>query len=185
MGNNPSYFEGDNLPVEQVNWHDIQEFISKLNHQTGKNYRLPTESEWEYACRGGVHSAHCKYSGGNSLDCIAWYYENAGDTTLDDKTWDFDTLFSNKNKTHQVGTKSPNELGIYDMSGNVWEWCSDWYDDYSSDAPIDPAQHSSDFGRVIRGGSWCNAAASCGVAYRDYNSPDLCGSNLGFRLVLT
>ena len=173
MGNNPSYFKGDNLPVEQVSWNDVQEFIRKLNKQTGKNYRLPTEAEWEYACRGGVHTTHHKYSGSNTVNEVAWYYGNAGEKTLDERTWDFNKLLSNKNQTHPVGVKSPNELGIYDMNGNVWEWCSDWYDDYDSGS-----------GRVIRGGSWGNVAASCRATYRDCNNPNLRGSNLGFRLVL-
>ncbi|HDP98542.1 MAG TPA: hypothetical protein ENN22_05075, partial [bacterium] len=109
MGSNPSRFKGDNLPVERVSWNDVQEFIRKLNAKTGGNFRLPTEAEREYASRGGSRSAHFKYSGSNNVDNVAWYDNNSG------------------RKTHPVGTKQPNELGLYDMSGNVWEWCSDWY----------------------------------------------------------
>ena len=114
MGSNPSRFKGDNMPVECVSWDDCQEFIRKLNSLTSQNFRLPTEAEWEFACRGGNNSRGYKYSGSNYIDNVAWYDGNSGD------------------KTHPVATKSPNELGIYDMSGNVWEWCNDWGGGYSS-----------------------------------------------------
>lgn len=120
MGSNPSEFKGDNLPVEQVSWDDCQEFIRKLNSLTGQHFRLPTEAEWEFACRGGNNSCGYKYSGSNDIDNVAWYFDNSG------------------HKTHPVGTKAQNELGIYDMSGNVWEWCSDWYGNYSSGAQTNP-----------------------------------------------
>ena len=116
MGNNPSYFKGSNLPVEVVSWNDCQEFIRKLNAMTGYNFRLPTEAEWEFAARGGNKSQHYQYSGSNDVGSVAWYGDNSG------------------GKTHPVATKAPNELGIYDMSGNVWEWCEDWYGSYSSNA---------------------------------------------------
>jgi formylglycine-generating enzyme required for sulfatase activity len=120
-GNNPSKFNGcDNCPVEGVSWNDIQEFIKKLNAKTGLNYRLPTEAEWEYAARGGAQSRGYKYSGSNSVDEVAWYYGNSG------------------NETHPAGTKKANELGIYDMSGNVYEWCNDWYGAYNSEAQTNP-----------------------------------------------
>ena len=161
MGSNPSYFKGDNLPVEQVSWNDIQDFIKKLNAKTGKNYRLPTEAEWEFAARGGNNSRGYKYSGSNTLSNVAWYTDNSG------------------SKTHPVGTKSPNELGIYDMSGNVNEWCSDWYGSYSSNS-----RRSSGSYRVMRGGSWGIHAWSCRVSYRGYGSPgDRYGSD-GFRLAM-
>ena len=164
MGSNPSYFKGDNLPVEKVSWDDIQEFIKKLNAQTGKKFRLPTEAEWEYAARGGNQSKGYKYSGSNSISEVAWYDGNSGD------------------KTHPVGQKTPNELGIYDMSGNVWEWCQDWYGSYSSSSQTNPTGPSSGSSRVLRGGSWCNYAWDCRVSYRNFNNPDYRSSDCGFRL---
>ena len=166
MGNNPSYFKGDNLPVEQVSWNDVQEFIRKLNQLTGKSYRLPTEAEWEYAARGGSNSRGYKYSGSDNVGSVAWYYENSGSTT------------------HPVGSKSPNELGIYDMSGNVWEWCQDWYGDYSSSSQRNPKGPASGSNRVGRSGGWCNGAGSCRVSYRLNLSPVNRYDFLGFRLVL-
>lgn len=169
MGSNPSYFKGDNLPVEQVSWDDIQEFLRKLNAKTGGNYRLPTEAEWEYAARGGASSRGYKYAGSNDIDEVAWYSSNSG------------------SKTHQVGTKQPNELGIYDMSGNVWEWCSDWYDSsyYSSSPSRNPKGPSSERYRVLRGGSWSSLQSYTRVAVRLSNSPGYRGSNYGFRVART
>ena len=168
MRTNPSYFEGTQKPVEGVSWHDCQEFIMKLNRLTGKNFRLPTEAEWEYAARGGRKSKSYKYSGSNAIDNVAWYWDNAG------------------RQTHKVKTKLPNELGIYDMSGNVWEWCQDWYGSgyYSSSPQSNPTGPSSGSYRVLRGGSWDNDAQCCRVAYRDYNAPSRRGSYYGFRLIL-
>ena len=183
MGSNPSYFQNcDNCPVERVSWNDIQEFLVKLNQQTGtkgtstkgtgKRYRLPTEAEWEYAARGGNKSKGYKYAGAkgtgsNSIGSVAWYDDNSGD------------------KTHPVGQKAPNELGLYDMSGNVWEWCSDWYGDYSSSSQTDPKGPSSGRNRVLRGGSWYNFPIRCRVSYRSLNTPGG-GVNLtGFRLCLS
>ena len=120
MGSNPSEFKGDNLPVEYVFWYDCQEFIRKLNALTGQDFRLPTEAEWEFACRGGNNSRGYKYSGSDCIDDVAWYVDNSG------------------SKTHPVATKLPNELGIYDMSGNVDEWCNDWYGYYSRGAQTNP-----------------------------------------------
>ncbi len=131
MGSNPSYFKGSNLPVEQVSWDDCQTFIRKLNSLTGKNFRLPTEAEWEYTARGGNRSKGYKYSGSNNISDVAWYWENSGDRVLSGE-WDYDKIKNNNCRTHPVGMKSPNELGIYDMSGNVYEWCQDWYGSYSS-----------------------------------------------------
>ncbi len=160
--NNPSYYEGDNLPVEGVSWNGSQEFIRKLNSLTGRSFRLPTEAEWEYAARGGNRSNGTKYAGGSRIGSVAWYYDNSRD------------------KTHAVKGKSPNELGLYDMSGNVRERCSDWYGDYDSG--------SSDSCFVFRGGSYYSNARNCRVSsqYRepiDYTGPQRCGIN-GFRLVL-
>ena len=164
MGNNPSYFKGDNLPVECVSWNDIQKFIKKLNAQTGKNFRLPTEAEWEYAARGGNQSRGYKYSGSNDRN-NAWYKDNSS------------------SKTHPVGQKQPNELGIYDMSGNVWEWCQDWYGSYSSSSQTNPTGPSSGSYRVLRGGSWYSNARYCRVSSRDGYRADISINSYGFRLV--
>ena len=164
MGNNPSYFKGNNLPVNNVSWNDVQEFITKLNQKTGANFRLPTEAEWEYAARGGNKSKGYKYSGSNTIGNVAWYLDNSS------------------SKTHQVGTKSPNELGIYDMSGNVFEWCQDWYGNYSSGSQTNPTGPSSGSRRVFRGGSWISYALHCRVSDRGINAPDSRYSNVGFRL---
>jgi len=171
MGSNPSRFSscGDNCPVEQVSWNDIQGFIRKLNATTGKNYRLPTEAEWEYAARSGGKKE--KYSGtDDSLDDYAWYSSNSG------------------NKTHSVGQKKPNGLGIYDMTGNVWEWCSDSYGEkYYGESPRDnPQGPSSSSYRVLRGGGWSNGAQSSRAAIRSWDSPDYrYGSYLGFRVAVS
>ncbi|MDR2970779.1 MAG: formylglycine-generating enzyme family protein [Bacteroidales bacterium] len=174
MNNNPSDIKGDQLPVEMVSWNDVQQFIEKLNEMTGKRFRLPTEAEWEYAARGGNKSKGYKYSGSNTINDVAWYDGNSG--------W----------ITHPVGIKLPNELGIYDMSGNVHEWCSDWYDlsYYSSSPSYNPK--GPDFGsgpeftscRVMRGGSWHDGAEYCRVSARSYYEPDHYYSDIGFRLVL-
>ena len=167
MGSNPSYFKGDDLPVEKVSWDDCQDFISKLNAMTGKRFRLPSEAEWEYAARGGKKSRGYQYSGSNTLGDVAWYYGNSGP------------------KTHAVGTKQPNELGIYDMTGNVWEWCQDWFGSYSSSPQTNPTGAASGSIRVCRGGSWNYSAGLCRTSYRGNNSPDDRFSYLGLRLVLS
>ena len=165
MGNNPSRFKGSNRPVECVSWDDCQSFIAKLNEKTGKKFRLPTEAEWEYAARGGNKSQGYQYAGSNNFDEVAWYGGNSG------------------NQTHDVGTKRPNELGIYDMSGNVWEWCSDWYGDYNSASQTNPTGPSSGTYRVLRGGSWNYNVRLCRVSYRSYLNPanriNYCGLRLG------
>ena len=168
MGNNPSHFKGDDrYPVENVNWDDCQEFIKKLNEKAGKKYRLPTEAEWEFAARGGNQSKGYEYSGSNTLDEVAWYFANSD------------------SKTHPVGTKKANELGIHDMSGNVWEWCNDWYGDYSTKDVIDPKGAEKGADRVNRGGGWYNYAQSCRVAYRCYSTPTFRFNNLGFRVIFS
>ena len=167
MGNNPSGFKGDNLPVELVSWNDCQEFISKLNRITGKMFRLPTEAEWEYAARGGNKSRGYQYSGSNNLLDVAWYDDNSG------------------NKTHAVGTKQPNELGIYDMSGNVYEWCQDRYGVYNSSSQINPTGANSEYDCVFRGGSWNNDAGFCRSSDRRFMPPGYSGYNHGLRLVLS
>ena len=151
-------------PVENVNWEDCQTFIKKLNQLTGKKFRLPTEAEWEFAARGGVKSKGYKYSGSNTLGTVAWFDDNAG------------------RSTHDVKTKRPNELGLYDMTGNVWEWCSDWNGDYSSSSQTNPRGASSGSHRVNRGGSWFNYARYCRVSYRNFNTPALRNYDLGLRL---
>jgi formylglycine-generating enzyme required for sulfatase activity len=164
MGNNPSKFKGMDKPVEQVSWNDCQEFIRKLNAATGLQFRLPTEAEWEYAARGGNKSQGYKYSGSNNIDDVAWYDSNSSLTT------------------HDVKTKQANELGIYDMSGNVWEWCQDWYGSYSSSAQTDPVGPSSGSYRVNRGGGTAGYAWYCRVSYRSDDPPSDRYSNLGLRL---
>ena len=167
MGSNPSNFKGANRPVENVNWNDIQEYIQKLNSKTGKKYRLPTEAEWEYAAKGGNQGQNYKYSGSNSIDEVAWYTNNSG------------------SQTHEVGQKQPNELGIYDMSGNVWEWCSDWYDDnyYKNSPSKNPQGPSSGRLRVLRGGSWDYDDNDCRSSNRSRGNPGSRGSISGFRLL--
>jgi formylglycine-generating enzyme required for sulfatase activity len=165
MGNNPSYFKDcDQCPVENVSWLDVDEFIKKINKQTGKNYRLPTEAEWEFAARGGNITKGCLYSGGNDLGNLAWYTDNCG------------------GMTHSAGSKKPNELGVFDMSGNVWEWCNDWYGPYSGTSSLDPQGISSGHAHVIRGGGWNMDLSHCRVSTRDWNYPDLKNSIIGFRL---
>ena len=167
MGSNPSKFKGDNLPVEQVSWNDCQTFINRLNSYTGRNFRLPTEAEWEFAARGGNYSRHYKYSGSNYISDVAWYGDNSGD------------------RTHPVGTKQANELGLYDMSGNVWEWCSDWYGSYSSYSQTDPIGPNNGSNRMDRGGCWGNFAKRCRPAYRSYGTPGYRDHGRGLRLVLS
>lgn len=167
MGSNPSYFKGDNLPVEQVSWDDCQEFIRKLNQLTELNFRLPTEAEWEYAARGGKMSRGYKYAGSNTIGEVAWYDSNSG------------------SKTHPVGTKQANELGLYDMSGNVREWCQDRYGAYSSSSQTTPTGPSSGSNRVFRGGSWIHDAWFCRVSYRHFITPGYRYLNLGLRLALS
>ena len=165
MGSNPSYFTGSmQRPVEMVSWNDCQTFISKLNQLTGETFRLPTEAQWEYAACGGNKSKGYTYSGSNEIDEVAWYYFNSSPTT------------------HPVKTKAPNELGIYDMSGNVLEWCSDWYGAYSSAAQTDPTGPATGSSRVHRGGCWGTDAAGCRVADRGFYTPAYGSYNLGLRL---
>ena len=175
MGSNPSSFTGNSQhPVECVSRNDCQAFVNKLNTllanqlPNGRKFRLSTEAEWEYAARGGNRSRGTQYSGSSCVDSVAWYLDNSGRTT------------------HPVKDKSPNELGLYDMSGNVWEWCNDWYSsDYYSNSPRNnPQGPSSGSCRVLRGGSWYAGAQYCRVAYRPDSSPDIRSYNYGLRLAL-
>jgi formylglycine-generating enzyme required for sulfatase activity len=174
MGRNPSHFKGNNLPVENVSWEDCQEFIQRLNaRESGNKYRLPTEAEWEYAARAGSKTAFA--NGGisergrydSNLDAMGWYSGNS------------------KGKTHPVARKKPNAWKLYDMHGNVWEWCQDRYGDYPSGHVTDPIVTSSRWGPVIRGGSFYHPARDCRSAVRHLGGRDLRASNVGFRLVRT
>ena len=185
MGKNPSNWKGDNLPVENVSWYDVVEFCNKLSEREGltpcytgsgdnircnfkaNGYRLPTEAEWEYAARGGKKSKGYKYSGSNTLGDVGWFKDNSG------------------KKTHDVGGKRANELGIYDMSGNVWEWCWDQYGSYSSGEQTNPTGPATGSSRVIRGGYWYNSAYYCEVAFRSYSAPSVSNYYIGFRLCRT
>lgn len=167
MGSNPSIFTGDSQrPVEKVSWDDCQTFINKLNSLTGQRFHLPTEAQWEYAARGGSKSRGYKYAGSNTLNNVAWYAGNSGSST------------------HPVKTKFPNELGLYDMSGNVWEWCQDWFGSYSGGAQTNPTGSLSGASRVPRGGSWIFNARSCRVSGRGYYTPSNRDNYLGLRLAL-
>ncbi len=157
---------GSDYPMYYVSWEEAQAFCQELSRKTGKTYCLPTEAQWEYAARGGNKNEGTKYSGSWSIDAVAWYDGNSGSST------------------HPVGTKRPNALGIYDMSGNVWEWCSDWYGDYRTYDTQNPTGASSGSRRVLRGGGWNSNAWYCRVSYRGSNSPGSRSSYNGFRVVL-
>ncbi len=167
MGNNPSEFKGARHPVECVSWDDVQVFLERLNAQTGMNYRLPTEAEWEYAARGGKYTKGFRYSGSEDFDKVAWTLENS------------------HKSPHAVGLKQPNELGLHDMSGNVWEWCSDWYGSYLSDSQTNPKGSADGPDRVLRGGCWHSYARNCRVSFRSHHAPDFrpVFDESGFRLV--
>jgi formylglycine-generating enzyme required for sulfatase activity len=167
MGNNPSHFKGcDDCPVESVSWQDCEDFIKKLNLKTGKNFRLPTEAEWEYAARGGKESKGYEYAGSNDINEVGWHSKNSNQ------------------KTHPVAQKKANELGIYDMTGNVWEWCNDWYGEYPLNQHSTKNPQGSDSGtrRVMRGGCWRYGAGYC-LAYRDCGNPVNRYPSRGFRLL--
>lgn len=172
MGNNPSYFQDDegNRPVENVSWNDAQEFVKKLNEITGQQFRLPFEAEWEYAARGGKKSTNKKYAGSDNLDEVAWHVDNAC------------------NRTHSKATKKANELGIFDMSGNVWEWCEDEYHEYTSEQPSDYTDTKRMF--VEKGGGWWSNVHADSInryrpSFRDRDEADYHGWNSGVRIALT
>lgn len=171
MGDNPSQFQGRSRPVEMVSWYDCLAFIDKLNAMLknqldGRQFQLPTEAQWEYAARGGRLSLPYEYAGGDNIDDVAWFERNSS------------------RETHEVKEKAPNAMGLYDMSGNVWEWCSDRYLFLDFDAQKKPKDAESDIYRVIRGGSWSSSARYCGVSYRDYALLSTSHSGLGLRLAL-
>ena len=174
MGDTPTGFKSNKMPVKCVSWRDCQKFIKNLNKLTGKNFRLPTEAEWEFAARGGNDSHGFRYSGSDCLDDVAWYSDNCID----------DGAESLENGTHEVGRKSPNELGLYDMSGNVYEWCLDKYGEYGSAAQTNPKGPSSGTCRVLRGGSWTNYEQGCTVSCRSFSAPGMLHAIVGFRLAL-
>ena len=166
MGLNPSVFNncGDNCPVDQVSWSDTHEFIARLNRLTGRNYRLPTEAEWEYACRGGDKGE--KYCGGDDAGAVAWTAQNSG------------------GRVHPVGQKKPNSMGIHDMSGNVWEWVQDWNYKYPSTRQTDPTGPATGSSRLRRGGSWQYDADKSRAAWRSSGYQDDRAMDIGFRLAL-
>jgi sulfatase modifying factor 1 len=170
MGENPSFSKGKGRPVEQVSWEDAQSFIQQLNDATGKKFRLPSEAEWEFAARGGIYSQGYQYAGSDKLSQVGWY-EDTSD-----------------NQTHEVGLLLPNELGLYDMSGNVWEWCEDdWHEDYQGAPEVGkPWINTTQRGafRVLRGGGYFNVAVSCRSALRSWDRTGRRGTGIGIRLAL-
>ena len=168
IGRNSSNFKGKDTPVESVSWNDAQAFCKKLTEQTKQTVRLPNEAEWEYSCRGGTTTAY--FSGDTEADLarVAWYEANS------------------KNSTHPVGRKEPNIFGLYDMHGNVWQWCEDGYaKDYYKKSPAEnPQCTAQDTGRLLRGGSWGCGPVGCRATYRSGNAPGYCGYSAGFRLVI-
>ena len=188
MGTNPSHFKNNpRRPVECVTWKDCQNFIKKLNEMTGQNFRLPTEAEWEFAARGGVKSKGYKFSGSDKLTEVAWMWQNSGIAFLfrPDDEGDFEALERNHCKPHAVATKKPNELGIYDMCGNVWEWCQDWFGEYESTPQTNPTGPASGENYVTRGGAWSNDEDFCRPTFRqDFDMPEEDDTVQGLRLAL-
>ncbi len=175
MGENRSFFVGVNQPVNLVSYQDIVSFISRLNLITGLSFNLPTEAEWEYAARGGKKSKGYKYSGSDNIRAVAWFGQKENET------------YDNGNsgaRSHMVATKQPNELGLYDMSGNLWEWCRDFYGDYPTGQQTNPTGPKEGTHRVVRGGSYYSRAVYCRVTTRSANTPECRLTHTGFRLTL-
>lgn len=184
MGSYPSestFFRCDECPITNVSWFDVQLFIIKLNQVTGKNYRLPTEAEWEYAAKGGQLSKKYQYSGSNSIENVGWYWKNSGKYPLDGE-WNEDKIVNNSSKSRRIGTKHPNELGIYDLTGNVWEFCSDWYGLYQPGFKATPQGPQAGERKIIRGGSWFEDSKNCRVTVRNKIQPESVSNHIGFRL---
>ncbi|MBX3256143.1 MAG: formylglycine-generating enzyme family protein [Chitinophagaceae bacterium] len=168
MGSNPSEFTGcDQCPIDRVSWNDAQKFIDRLNKLSGKYYGLPTEAEWEFAAKGGLNSKGYRYSGSDDIDQVGWY------------------AFNSNRRPHEVGEKMPNELGLYDMTGNMWEWCQDWYEKfyYELNEKYSPVGPSFGSGRVRRGGSWFTQAINCRTSTRNNVKQDYKDDSGTFRLV--
>ncbi len=174
MGESPSYFTGEQRPVESVSWDECQQFIATLNSLTGREFRLPTEAEWEFAARGGNESMGCKYSGSNNLASVGWYSYN--------DAWEWRGTGSHG--THNVATRMPNELFLFDMSGNVHEWCNDWYANYDYASQTDPTGPASGTNKVYRGGCWYFDEWFCRVSFRNSVTPSYHSYGIGFRLAL-
>ncbi len=175
MGSNPSYYTGNpQLPVENVTWNMCRSFVNKLKELTGLNFRLPTEAEWEFAARGGYRTRGYKYSGSDNINDVAWCWDNLPSQDFGEPGYG----------TQPVATRSPNELGAYDMSGNVWEWCQDWYGNYSSVDQSNPTGAFAGMFRIFRGGSWSRSAECCRVSYRNFYYPETADSGMGLRLAL-
>lgn len=175
MGKNPSHFKGEQLPVESISWNDCQDFIRQLNQLTGKNFRLPTEAEWEYAARGGNKSRNYSFSGSNAASSVAIYDVDSFNKGRRDPDYG----------SHRVKSKKSNEIGLFDMSGNVWEWCSDWYDNYPTYSQINPTGASRGMSKVIRGGSWMYDKWYSRVSYRYKYLPFVKKSDCGLRIALS
>ena len=175
MGKNPSHFKGEQLPVESISWNDCQDFIRQLNQLTGKNFRLPTEAEWEYAARGGNKSRNYSFSGSNAASSVAIYDVDSFNKGRRDPDYG----------SHRVKSKKSNEIGLFDMSGNVWEWCSDWYDNYPTFSQTNPTGASRGISKVIRGGSWMYDKWYSRVSYRYKYLPFVKKSDCGLRIALS